>query len=42
MDLEVREVKLAEEQGCGLHSFDGRDISAELEELHACVFEVED
>jgi hypothetical protein len=34
MDLELREVKLAEEQACDLHSFDGWDLMAELEELH--------
>jgi hypothetical protein len=34
-DLEVREVKLAEEQARGLHSFDRRDLSIELEGLHA-------
>jgi hypothetical protein len=34
-DLEVREMKLAEEQARGLHSFDRRDLSIELEGLHA-------
>jgi hypothetical protein len=34
MDLEVRVVKLAEEQVRGLHSFGRQDISVELEELH--------
>jgi hypothetical protein len=33
MNLEVQEVILAEEQVCGLHPFDGRDLSAELEEI---------
>jgi hypothetical protein len=42
MDLEVREVKLVGEQVRGLHSFDGRDLPAELEELHTCVAKVED
>jgi hypothetical protein len=32
-DLKVWEAKLAEEQACGLHSFDGSDLSAKLEEL---------
>jgi hypothetical protein len=41
-DLEVWEVKLAEEQTCGLHSFDGRDLSVELEELHMRMAGVED
>jgi hypothetical protein len=40
--LEVQEAKLAEEQACGLHSFDERDLSAELEKLHMCVVRVED
>jgi hypothetical protein len=40
--LEVREAKLAEEQACGLHSFDGSDLSAELEELCVHVAGVED
>jgi hypothetical protein len=34
MDLERREEKLAEEQAWGLYSFDVRDRSVELEELH--------
>jgi hypothetical protein len=34
MDLERWEEKLAEEQAWGLYSFDERDLSAELEELH--------
>jgi hypothetical protein len=42
MDLEVREVKLVEEQVRGLHSFDGWDLSAEQGELHTHVAEVED
>jgi hypothetical protein len=42
MDLEVREVKLVEEQVRGLHSFDGWDLSAEQGELHTRVAEVED
>jgi hypothetical protein len=42
MDLEVREAKLAEEHACGLHSFNGRDLSAELGELHMRVARVED
>jgi hypothetical protein len=33
---------LAEEQACGLHSFDGRDLSVELEELCSHVARVED
>jgi hypothetical protein len=33
-DLEWWEEKLAEEQAWGLHSFDGMDLSVELEELH--------
>jgi hypothetical protein len=37
MDLEVQEVILAEEQTCILHHFDGRDLSAELEEIHVHV-----
>jgi hypothetical protein len=35
-------VKLAEEQSHCLHSFNGRDLLVELEELHACVAGVED
>jgi hypothetical protein len=31
-DLEKREEKLAEEQARGLYSFDGRDLSVELED----------
>jgi hypothetical protein len=36
-DLELQEVKRVEEQACDLHSFDGRDLSVELEELRARV-----
>jgi hypothetical protein len=42
MFLEVREAKLAEEQPCSLHSFDGRDLSMELKKLHTCMDRVED
>jgi hypothetical protein len=42
MDLEVREVKVVVEQACGLDSFDGRDLSTELEEIHTCVAGVKD
>jgi hypothetical protein len=38
----VREAKLAEEQARNLHSFDGRDLSTELEQRHARVAWVED
>jgi hypothetical protein len=38
----VQETKLVEEQARGLHSFDGWDLSAELEELCTHVAEVED
>jgi hypothetical protein len=41
MDLQRREEKLAEEQARGLSSFDGRDISTEVEELHGCVAGIE-
>jgi hypothetical protein len=41
-DLEWREEKLAEDQVRGLYSFDGRDLSAELEKLHECMVGVED
>jgi hypothetical protein len=34
MDLEWQEEKLVKEHAHGLYSFDGRDLSAELEELH--------
>jgi hypothetical protein len=37
MDLQRQEEKLAEEQARVLSSFDGGDISAEVEELHGCV-----
>jgi hypothetical protein len=42
MDLEVRVAKLAEEQACGLHSFDGWDLSVELEEHRTDVAGVKD
>jgi hypothetical protein len=35
-------VKLAEEQVCGLHSFDRQDLSVELEELRVHVVGVGD
>jgi hypothetical protein len=35
MDLEVREAKLVGELVRGLHSIDGQDLSAKLEELNA-------
>jgi hypothetical protein len=35
--MEVQEALLAEEQACGLHPFDGRDLSAEPEEARAHV-----
>jgi hypothetical protein len=41
MDLERREEKLEEVQAHGLHSLDGRDLPAELEELHELVDGVE-
>jgi hypothetical protein len=41
MDLERREEKLTEEQALGLYSFDGRDLSVELEELHGHMAGVE-
>jgi hypothetical protein len=37
MGLEVREVMLVEEQAHGIHPHDGRDLSVELEGIHACV-----
>jgi hypothetical protein len=40
-DHEQREEKLAEEQARGLYSFNGRDLSVELEELHERVARVE-
>jgi hypothetical protein len=42
MGLEVWEVKLVAEQARGLHSFDGRDVSMELQELHTRMAGVED
>jgi hypothetical protein len=42
MDLERWEVKLAEEQARNLHSFDGLNLSMDLEELHVCMTGVED
>jgi hypothetical protein len=42
MNLEMREAKLMEEQACGLHSFDGRDLSTKLEECCARVARGED
>jgi hypothetical protein len=41
-DLEVREVKLAEEQAWVLYSFDRQDLPVELEELHTCTAGVTD
>jgi hypothetical protein len=41
MDLQQREEKFDEEQARGLSSFDGRDISVEVEELHGCVAGIE-
>jgi hypothetical protein len=41
-DMKMWEAKLAEEQACGLHSFDGRDMPAKLEELHVHVARVEE
>jgi hypothetical protein len=41
MDLEVQEAILAEEEACGLHPFDGRDLSVELEDIHAHVDMIE-
>jgi hypothetical protein len=38
----VWEVKLVEEQARGLHSFDRRDLSVELEEVRACVVGIDD
>jgi hypothetical protein len=40
--LEVQEVKLVEEPVCDPYSFDGRDLSVELEELHTRLAGVED
>jgi hypothetical protein len=42
MDLERWEEKLMEEQVHGLHSFDGRDLSAGLEELRLHMAGIED
>jgi hypothetical protein len=42
MDLEVQEVKLAEEQARVLHSSNRRDLSVELEELRILVARVKD
>jgi hypothetical protein len=41
MDLKQREEMLAEEQAHDLYSFNRRDLSVELEELHGCVAGVE-
>jgi hypothetical protein len=41
-DLERWEEKLAEEQAQGLYSFDGRDLSVEMEKLCERVAGVED
>jgi hypothetical protein len=41
-DLKMREAKLAEEQVCGLHSFDGHNLPTELEELRVCVTRAEE
>jgi hypothetical protein len=40
--LKMREAKLAEEQARGPHSFNGRDLLTELEELHVHVVGVEE
>jgi hypothetical protein len=40
--LEVQEVKLVEEPVCDPYSFDRRDLSVELEELHTRLAGVED
>jgi hypothetical protein len=42
MDLERLEGELAEDQARGLYSFDGRDLSAEVEKLRKRVVGVED
>jgi hypothetical protein len=42
VDLEVREVKLAEEKARGMHPFDGWDLLVELVELRAHMAGVED
>jgi DNA replication initiation complex subunit (GINS family) len=41
-NLERREEKLMEEQVHDLHSLDGRDLLAGLEELHFCMARIED
>jgi hypothetical protein len=41
-DLERWEEKPMEVQACGLHPFDGWDLSVRLEELHVHLAEVED
>jgi hypothetical protein len=41
-DLERREEKMAKEQTWGLYSFDGSDLSAEMEKLHEHVARVKD
>jgi hypothetical protein len=35
MDLEVQETMLEEEHACGLHPYDRRDLSVELEGIRA-------
>jgi hypothetical protein len=40
-NLERREERLTEEQAQGLYSFDGRDLSVELEELHKRMARIE-
>jgi hypothetical protein len=42
MDLEVREVILAEEQACGMHPLDGQNLSVELGKTHTCVDRIND
>jgi hypothetical protein len=41
MNLERREERLADVQARGLYPFDGRDLSAKLEELHRHVARLE-
>jgi hypothetical protein len=41
IDLKRREEMLAEEQAHDIYSFNGRDLSVELEELHGCMAGVE-
>jgi hypothetical protein len=41
MDLESQEEKLVVEWEWGLYSFDGRDLSAELKQLHERVAGIE-